>query len=244
MPASTSPSGLISADLRTLLTAVNSDPWDNLPRLALADCLEEQSNLRRAQFIRWQLDKEEGWRRECNLMCDRPWNGNGLEPQCWKFTSGPYAALLNDREDDLYQYADAVLPVPQYGVARACVWRGFVEWVEYHVRDFMACARQLFLNSPLLGVTLTGMLPHHYEGKYYWFEERAENETTRLHFLPSVLFGCVVDAGYEYDYAEAESNLVSKAEAMNVLSLGCVLYGRRLAGLPPLPYTDEEEPGV
>jgi len=45
-------------DLRALLAAIVADPADDTARLVYADCLEEQGNIPRAQFIRLQIEAE------------------------------------------------------------------------------------------------------------------------------------------------------------------------------------------
>ena len=48
----------MSTDLRFLMAAIAADPADDTARLIYADCLEEQGNAPRAEFIRLQIEAE------------------------------------------------------------------------------------------------------------------------------------------------------------------------------------------
>jgi uncharacterized protein (TIGR02996 family) len=48
----------MSSDLQALLAAIVANPSDDVARLAYADCMEEQGNAPRAQFIRLQIEAE------------------------------------------------------------------------------------------------------------------------------------------------------------------------------------------
>jgi uncharacterized protein (TIGR02996 family) len=48
----------MNSDVKTLLAAIVADPGDDTVRLAYADCIEEQGNGPRAQFIRLQIEAE------------------------------------------------------------------------------------------------------------------------------------------------------------------------------------------
>src|SRR5262245_11069063 len=48
----------MTSDLRALFAAVVADPADDTARLVYADCLQEQGNSARAEFIRFQIDAE------------------------------------------------------------------------------------------------------------------------------------------------------------------------------------------
>jgi uncharacterized protein (TIGR02996 family) len=48
----------MSSDLQALLAAIVADPSDDVARLVYADCLEENGNAARAQFIRLQIEAE------------------------------------------------------------------------------------------------------------------------------------------------------------------------------------------
>jgi len=48
----------MTSDLQALLAAIVANPADDMARLVYADCLEEQGNAARAQFIRLQIEAE------------------------------------------------------------------------------------------------------------------------------------------------------------------------------------------
>jgi uncharacterized protein (TIGR02996 family) len=200
-------------DQQGLLRAILEDPDDDLPRLLLADWVEEHHDTRgrrRARLIRAQL------LRGGELVVvglDRGWAGEALAP----------IGLRPELER-----------LAWLGVARAVYRRGFVEDVEMACSDLLENAPALFSGWPLLDVFLTDRLPHvcPRTGTATWFDEGSgaaleESLPTELFsLLPATL--CMGKPGRSCTLHS------SKGAAIVAASVACVRLGRRIAGLPGL----------
>lgn len=117
------------------------------------------------------------------------------------------------------------------GTVRQVFRRGFVESVALPLAAFMEHAGELFSRHPIVSVTITDKEPSRLSsGAAVWLTcDRPGCNTSTC--LPPALFRL-----FEVEAAGANYKRFATPElAYAALSAGCVAYGRRQAGLPPLP---------
>ena len=194
------------ADYQALLRGVLADPAADLPRLVLADWLEENGDGDRAAFVREHVEYR--YRHDGEI---------GL-------------AVVSGRAGGFVVVAPAT-PGVAWTVAR-----GFVSAVTLTLAAFIAHAPELFAAQPITAVTLTDRVPSAYTVKPAWLEDTGDFRGPNPARLPAELFaalpradrgGVVYPFRFMADYADA-------AAAHAALSVACVDYARGLVGLPPL----------
>jgi uncharacterized protein (TIGR02996 family) len=200
-------------DREGLLRAILEDPDDDLPRLLLADWLEEHQDIRgrrRTRLIRAQLLRGgelavvglgRGWAAEVLASL-------GLRPELERL------ALM--------------------GVERVVYRRGFVDEVEMACGDLLKNALALFSGWPLLDVFLTDRLPHvcPRTGTATWFDEGSG--ASQEESLPPKVFSLVpatLCIGKAFRGCTLHG---SKGAALVAASVACVRLGRWVAGLTGL----------
>jgi uncharacterized protein (TIGR02996 family) len=214
-----------------LLWDVLCEPWDDAPRLILADWLEEHGQPKRAEFIRLQVELAK-YPDQVEWLCNMPvaqWAGTeeegrllrrldvlrrrGRELEGLPFTSE--RAVFGDKAPTRYR--------------GWCFARGFVESVSLPLADFMAHASALFRAAPLTDVQLSDVRPYRDERRCYYYFSLTTHLLSGSNLLPRALFDCMPGPYL------ADRWYASEADALVHLSAACVSWGRTLAGLPPLP---------
>ena len=131
-----------------------------------------------------------------------------------------------------------VLPPP---VLLAYQDRGFIEAIMIPQAAFLRHAEAMFRSLPIAGVRLTDRAPHRPRDCYAWFLGRgrvagpfpaAELAKELFFLLPPGLTRRDTNRRQAYNLFALYD---SEDAARQALSRACVAYGRKLAGLPPLP---------
>lgn len=187
-------------DYLALLRGVLVSPHDDLPRLVLADWLEENGHGARAAYIRVWVDSTNpnasAFRFGGVMLRDgaEPWGGDGAVHEA------------------LVQGADI-----------AHERRGFVESVELTLAAFMGAAPLLFSRHPITDVTLTRVTPLNYAaGHWHWYAPG-----TARWMLPNELYGRL--PRYPGGRGCAGGCYWTQSAALEALSAACVAYGRSVA---------------
>jgi uncharacterized protein (TIGR02996 family) len=219
----------------TLLWAIRADPYDNLARLAYADWCDDNYEHGRAELIRFQLDPEEGWRRQCTII----WTW-GYDTAVWKYQAVPLDMQVAAKEVAVQMSKEELSP--PWLTTQVHISRGFIEYVTYTLTqgyDIM----QMFGRQPVLGVRLHGKEPARVGSArgFGWVRSllptpgNPDLEGTAV--LPHHLFTEVAKlAGYptSEEYPPITCCFSSTREALLALSCAVVKLGRRHHGLPPL----------
>lgn len=232
------------SDREALIRTICVDPFDDAPRLALADHLDEAGDPMWSEFIRFQI-------RAYTLKHDhRPVAESG---GCEKCALGRRVRIRRFRELMKRLWTDFAtcwlpdkFPIPDdakqaWGMGQAngriiaelrsgaSLERGLVGRLVCTHETFMRHAGKLFAYAPIINVSLTDRVPATSGGNvggYQWYESSANwRVTSNRSILPAALFGHL---------PRAPVRPITYAEAFAALSLACVRYGRKLAGLPPL----------
>ncbi len=148
---------------QALLAAVLADPADDAPRLIMADWLDENGEVERAEFIRVQ----------CKLFdLRRGPAGQVSEESPWLVTSREYNALRR-RERELSEDATGwpILTGVLFMNADWRISRGFISGVTCTAEDWIAHAEAILAVQPVREVTLTTWPGSEY-GWVVIFEER------------------------------------------------------------------------
>lgn len=203
---------MTATDLDTMRRAVLLDPADDLARLALADACEEAGELGRAEFVR---------------------QGVGRPDLRYTVHAGQAIGIGFPKV-----YAAHTVRCPD-GCASAVVRRGLVESVALPLAAFMRHAKELFGRHPITAVTLTDREPNDVStaerGVLYawlcwrWSYMEAElipGGSSTPYDVPQELLS---HSPYKWLYFDTTEL------ARAALDAACVAYGRREAGLPPLP---------
>ena len=224
----------------TLLWAVRADPYDNLARMAYADWCDDTGRHDRADLVRYQLDPEEGWRRDVNLQW-AGWN----DTSAWRVTSC-LLSLTHAAEEAINQMLIEDVPRP-YGTTLVTVSRGFVDRVTYHTGlDYRPAA--LFDRQPVLGVRVR-------PARCKWWMDSPEahcwvrqtddrpwplpDEVWADGRLPTELFvevlrWCTPPRNFDPLRLPLTAQFANSKEAYLGLSCAMVNLGRSLRGLPRL----------
>lgn len=223
-------------EAQAIMAAILAEPGVDLPRLAMADFLDESGEEARASFIRCQL-------RLAQLgECGRDFSG-GLSCRCPFCRAGGY--VLSRREGELLashegQWLDWLkaawgtewVPVRDCGVE----WRrGFVSAVALTLADFMrpGLAAALFAAAPIESVRLACRVPYH-DGLWGW-NELEEEVLEDADEVPAAIWSLL--DGYEADMVGSFYRWYrTEALARSALSTAAVKRGRRLADLPEVPH--------
>lgn len=210
-----------------LLRGVLTGPRANLPRLVLADWLEENGQERRAKLIRKDIDGELG-----------PLSGSALEVMLG-FAAGP-PLTFSPRQNVMGGMIG-------FGVSSFSFSRGFVCEVSMDTADFLANAAAVFSRHPVTTVALTDRLPDpQYDltgGRlvYVWNRATTEAYPGESHYLPWPIFDELPNRRWFKSVLTPDAPPVAFSargytarDARSDLSAACVAYGREMAGLPPL----------
>jgi uncharacterized protein (TIGR02996 family) len=226
-----------------LVQSVLANPTDDLPRLVLADWLDEHGQPERAEFIRVQceLTREypqhakrpdlaaEEWHRGdaeaagdcsgCRLLA--------REKELWSRMRSIDLSGLGPIAGPLWATALGVLHNPWALAPLAVVRRGFVDEVFVPIRVFVAQAGRLFAAHPVRAVRLTDVRPERVEGfeltrdsGWTYFVGDANAGQTPYH-LPNALWRHLPRSWYR-----------TENEAVAALEDACVAYGRVAARSP------------
>lgn len=229
-----------------LLRAILTDPADDHARLVYADYLDEVAgrHTERAEFIRVQVelaglptcDAEGG------IYCSRCQLPTGYG----RYAKRCRGAVCRLRMREYYtsrRYLvwDWCRSIP------AGSWnkyhRGFVESVTCTVADFMRNARALFLQHPIIRVTLTDRQPDLFDlsdgaASRVWNRQDTAPLTDADSLLPRELYDTLPEDNSVADVfgpvGPGEWFCRDTAHALDALSEACVRYGRQEAGLPDL----------
>lgn len=220
-------------DYEALLRGVLLAPADDLPRLVLADWLEEHGQGDTAQFIRYQCSNHDSYVRFGSQVTNSRFS---WKPMDWKVAGkwkrGARTSTFCLPLDFIYQ-------------SFAVVRRGFVDRISTPSWIFMKHAKAIFESCPIKAVTLFTREPREVRrnpdpysadliddvgeaGEWYW---RCWNDTAGAdihHNLHSDLFP---EEGKVYPGEEHLRFFSSRDEALAALSRRCVAYGRKLAKL-------------
>jgi uncharacterized protein (TIGR02996 family) len=134
----------LHSDPNGLLKAILENPYDNFPRRAYADWLEEHGETERATFIRAQLSQDDlttaGHLRATQQKVE------------WRIGSENHAVWLGPlREVGTFEYQ-----------------RGFASAVKTTHSRFLAHAKLIFGREPVILVELTDKRPLHKRGRCKW----------------------------------------------------------------------------
>lgn len=208
------------SDLATLHRAVLLHPDDTLARLAFADALEEQGDDIRAEFIRLQirLDAPVGIDSITGKMHLHRHMRDSL-PERVRETR-----LLFATHHGVWSgFPEALYPPTVLWEFR----RGFIEEITLPLASFTEeTARALFAAQPITTVHLSDRKPQRWMGKYHWSNHTADKAIGELRYIPGEICAATPEDTEPYESAE---------DAIAALSHACVVWGRNLVGLPPLP---------
>ena len=220
---------LIATDYDALLRGVLLDPRANLPRLVLADWLEENGQERRAKLIRRDIG---GWLGGLS---------NSVLDAMLGFAAGPPLTFSPRRH--------LMGGLIGFGVSSFGCSRGFVCEVSMGTADFLANAAAVFSRHPVTTVGLTDRVPEtRYEASpapdglvYIWDRASVEAYPGEAHYLPWPIFDELpCRRWYKSALTPAAPGVAFAArchtihEARADLSAACFAHGREVAGLPPL----------
>jgi uncharacterized protein (TIGR02996 family) len=207
------PAGMTAPDPEylALLRGVLETPGCDTARLVLADWLDENGQGERAGFIRAQIADPGGEKR----LAFAYYTGGTDAAGVWTWDAGHAPRWAGGER------------VPGADARALTFRRGFVGRLEMSARDFLTHAKELFGGHPITGVRLTDRRPdrtHNPAAPWrWWFGREAESE------LPESLYQLV------HGREGPLPRFATEADAIASLSRACVTYGRRLAGLAPLP---------
>lgn len=229
------------AELDALVQSVLAAPDDDVPRLVLADWLDEHGRADYAEFIRVQceLAKEypthaerpdlaaEGWHRDDAAAAAGCGGCRLLDRQRVLWGRMPSIDLTGWAPPGGAAWATAPwVPHNPWAMAPlAVVRRGFVDEVFASVRVFVADAARLFAAHPVRAVRLTDVRPERIEG----FEMTRDSGWTYFvgdamagqtpHHVPNALWRHLPASWYR-----------TEGDAIAALEAACVAYGRSAAG--------------
>jgi uncharacterized protein (TIGR02996 family) len=210
--------------LRAILEATEVD----LRRLVYADWLEEHGDDLQAEFIRLQC------RINSLPFGDEQWHAKDLLGRELKIVdSMPDFLCLPGQLLDNYAWTGTGITTIEYDSdAEACWSRGFAYRVEMRLEAFMEHARALFEHHPITEVKLTDRDAERFSDGWFWTWTN-DNAQKDVYFdpFPQCLPKSIWD---KIEDRRSYTGHKSRKHALDSLSTACVVYGRDLAGLPPL----------
>jgi uncharacterized protein (TIGR02996 family) len=242
---------------RGFLDAVCADTSDDFPRLIMADWLEDEGRVERAEFIRVQVELA---RMETEEPCDRedqpygclPFEANGKCFPCqrrvplWRREREllhPEAEGGNDREMAWVEEAFApdllhARPGNPHVIHGWKFRRGFIASVSLTLAEFLTHAKAIFGAAPMEEVRLTDREPMENSREFGWWVRLSVGDEGNSYALPRELL-LLLGPAEDRVWAEQAAYYPSLQAAHAALSRACVAYGRDLAGLPALaPLTE------
>ncbi len=241
--------------LDALLRAILADPADDLPRLQLADLLEERNGLgdaARADYIRVQLliaqefpdgtaclltpGFNHGAGRFVKRCRCRPCSLRRREWEIWRHHGCDWGieVLRPFVEADLAEALRTGRPIrPDYmEPAPSFTWRrGVVHSLTITAADFLAHAASVFSAQPVEAVTLTGKRPSRIGSGIIGWHRHVLPDGPAEDELPSELFDrlpAAIGGGNSWGTTGGVES------AQRHLSAAAVAHGRAAAGLPAL----------
>lgn len=232
------------------ITAICEQPADDTLRLVFADWLDEVAgrHTERAEFIRVQVELSR--LPTCDAAGGIYCSTCQLPTGYGRYVKRCRGAVCRLRMREYYtsrRYLvwDWCRGIPAGSWNKYC--RGFVESVTCTVADFMAHAGAMFSTHPITRVTLTDREPDLFDlgdrvPRVWNTHENVVLGAARS-LLPSDLFDLLPEP---HDPAEFTCAWAGRdtAHALDALSVACVRYGRRLAGLPDLTRAQVAPPAV
>jgi uncharacterized protein (TIGR02996 family) len=238
-----------------LLRGVLLDPAADLPRLVLADWLEENGDEQdglRAQFVRLQVELGPAG----DVSAGRKWaDGLGrMGSRLCELQSLFFFARMRSSRSEGWARASFPAVACFRGLHNLSMSRGFPDHAVCSAGQFLRHAKTLFSQAPITRVTLDDRRQRSGEPATRWVRSGGLAKWSAVftdETLPAPLFNCLpqsvgrhtrqgigLDRGNTIWHREVEYD--SPEEAAEALSAACVRRGRRLAGLPPLP-TEEKQ---
>lgn len=233
-------------DEHALLQAILASPEDDLPRLALADLLEETGDGDRAEFIRMQIElahidaiehdcgPKGEWETTC-AACGAHAYGQSLENMAlalllrhsleWLSPSPLPGPPFYDLWPIKHGWATTSGPGTEHTRCLVQFQRGLVARIELPIRAFMEHAGAIFKAAPIEEVLMTDRQPRATAnedsfGWYNWPEWPAHGADD----LPLVIWGLLVlPASANWKWADTADAALAAASA------ACVAYGRAQA---------------
>jgi uncharacterized protein (TIGR02996 family) len=246
------------SDGDALLRAILEDPEDDAPRLIYADWLDGVGECDRAEIIRLQIriagmglsnggirkagplfrrDRQlfELAERELHLLID----SHGYKSR--HRLPGEIQPHLDSRwGDDIVIQPNSAAATQPSGSGVGIFARGFVGELRLPTAAFLAHAPALFAAHPVTAVRLTDRRA----SRGVWFANKGDDDFIRNGLEPAdsnwLPWSVAIHLGESYvtpypRFERHEWEQETPADADAALSAACVAYGRRLAGLPPLP---------
>lgn len=224
---------MTATDLARLHRGILEDPADDALRLIYADALEDDGQTERAGFVRDQVMWLDGSNDidylDAHLERWCPWFARHEEKGFCRWFGGPACGAERGLK--------AV-----HARGEITKWsRGFICSVTLPLAAFMENAEALFRAHPITSVTLSDRVPHlflrHGESPPFGWLISAHYE--RRDTVPKRLYRCL-PGGEKVSKKNLlpATRYVSRGEWDAALSAACVRLGRRLAGLPTMPFAD------
>jgi uncharacterized protein (TIGR02996 family) len=246
-----SPETFRSIPRTPLEDAILEDPLDDGVRLVLADYLEEQGDVLCACFIRSQvrLAQEVGWQEAVGPPPDGKFPSLHWTPhqvQLFVEARRSYHTLDLHVKPLLIRHARWITDCFQYRHSWQHWRRGFLHHLSLRLHELFLFGKAFFLLQPFLEVSLTDRVPGDplrpvgtYSSRKFWalypVPDVSPSEVVHPFYLPSELFNilCSLRALPSSRSTSGATLLFdSLEEAERYLSVACVLWGRRQAGLP------------
>lgn len=232
---------VVRTEEAALLRAVLGRPDDDVPRLVLADWLDEHGQPERAEFVRFgcELARQDAEDEAANRLGTNPLRGRerSLLLDHWK-TWVPWAdhgssfeVILSGR----WSFS---------GTPAVAFRRGFVAEIHLPVGQLLNHAADLFADHPITRVRPGGVRPFHAgSGRWGWSIDEADGGYDVPWVLPPEVFGYLPPPDPPFaSYSPLRRWYTSEARAWEAVSVACVGYGRAINDLPPLDRWAETQP--
>jgi len=238
---------VVRTEEAALLRAVLGRPDDDVPRLVLADWLDEHGQPERAEFVRVQCEANRNPAgcfhditsppdcRTCALhlrakALSLEWVDGGINWERWSGLPDVGWACLN------------IAGGLALAGGRTAEWNhfryrcGFVESIGLSLAQFLAHAADLFGRQPITAVRPIDVRPFHAgSGRWGWSIDEADGGYDVPWVLPPELFGYLPPPDPPFaSYSPLRRWYTSEDRAWEAVSVACVGYGRALNDLPPL----------
>lgn len=236
------------------LQTIVENPFDDTPRLIYADWLEEHGNEPRAEFIRLQIEEadQRAGKYPASEANDR--RQDFLEKRIHE---------LEVKHGGDWVVAHPGWFPNYHPINKWKFERGFIGEICLPEWSFLRNAKGLFAGNPITKVILTDRHPYRVGGKFYlsnYLDAHGtlQSSSERINYDPRIFqrfwlldseirpvgkgeFTVRWDGSSHWDVAptnrphQAWIEFSSLSDALKLVSDGCVLYGRTVAGLPSLP---------
>lgn len=215
-----------------LVRAILENPFDDVPRLILADWLDENGDPDRAEFIRLQMriaemrPGPEEHRKASNLL--RRFDRGAPVPMRAKT---PAAMMMRETillRDNAMRWQEYWFDGVRFGEPS----RGFVETASCNTAAWLTHGSDAVVSYPLVGVTLADKEPwlNPQVGSWLWLIDLSAIGMGQDD-LPPELFNML-----QPDRDRVSAKYSTRNDALEALSRACVDWARREAGLPELSW--------